>query len=110
MTEDITTQILVQIRTDIAEMRTELREEITDVRTELRAEIAELRTEVRTDIAELRNEVRTDIGELRTSVRSLQRQFASMTEIVGLLVRDNKRIDGRIAALERHLGVLPSGA
>ena len=106
MTEDITTQILIQIRADIAEMRTELRTEIAELRTDVRTEIADVRTE----IAELRTEVRTDIGEVRTSVRSLNRQFGSMTEILGLLVRDNKRIDGRIAALERHLGVAPAGA
>ena len=83
MTEDITTQILIQIRTDIADMRTSLGAEIADVRTQ--------------------------VTRLDTSVRSMREQFASMTQILGLLARNDERIDARIAALERHLGVAPAG-
>jgi hypothetical protein len=90
VTEDITTQILIQIRADIADLRTTLGAEIGDVRTEV-------------------GELRTQVTRLDTSVRSLREQFGSMTQILGLLARNDERIDGRIAALERHLGVAPSG-
>ncbi len=56
---------MAELRTEMAELRTELRGEMAELRTELRGEMAELRTELRGEMAEFREEVRTEIAELR---------------------------------------------
>ena len=55
---------MAELRTEMADLRTELRTEMADLRTELRTEMADLRTEVRTGAASLR----TEMAELRTEL------------------------------------------
>ena len=55
---------MADVRTEIADLRSEVRTEITGVRIE----IAGLRTEFRTEIADLRTEVRTGGASLRAEL------------------------------------------
>jgi F0F1-type ATP synthase membrane subunit b/b' len=59
---------LAELRTEIAELKTELKTEIAELRTELKAEIAELRTELKAEIAGLRTELRAEIAAVRTEL------------------------------------------
>ena len=47
---------IAEIRTEIAEIKTELKTEIAETRTELRTEIAETRTELRTEMERNKSE------------------------------------------------------
>jgi F0F1-type ATP synthase membrane subunit b/b' len=59
---------LAELRTEIAELKTELKTEIAELRTELKAEIAELRTELKAEIAGLRTELKAEIAAVRTEL------------------------------------------
>lgn len=61
----------IEVKRDIADLRTELKGDIADLRTELKADIAGLRTEVKGDIAELRTDLKGDIGRLDDRVYAL---------------------------------------
>ena len=57
---------LAEIRTEIAKLKNELKTEIADLRTERKAEVAEIRTE----IADLRTELKSEIAGLRSEQRT----------------------------------------
>ena len=54
---------MAELRTEMADLRTELRTEMADLRTEVRTGAASLRTEM----ADLRTELRTEIADAITS-------------------------------------------
>jgi hypothetical protein len=59
---------LAEVRTEIADLRTELKTEIADLRTELKTDIAELRI----DLEKLRADVKTDVESVSTEVAILR--------------------------------------
>jgi chromosome segregation ATPase len=82
---------IADLRTEIAELRTELKGDIAELRTELKGEIAELRTELKGEIAELRTELKGDISGLRaelTGVKDMIKdlQINLVKWIVGLMI------------------------
>ena len=67
---------------DLVLMRAEFHTDIAELRTV----IAELRTEVKTDITELRTEVKTDIAELRTELyKSLNAQTMKFITVMSAI-------------------------
>ena len=61
----------VATKTDIAELRSE----IAELRTELKTEMAELRTELKTEMAELRTEFGTETSGIRADMNSLKAEL-----------------------------------
>jgi hypothetical protein len=55
---------MIDIRAELASVRTELKGDIASVRTELRDDIASVRDELKSDIAEVRTELKSDIARL----------------------------------------------
>ena len=87
-TSELATKIdIAEVRTEIAELRTELKTEIAELRTELKTDIAGVRTELKTDIAG----VRTEIAELRTDLKAEIAQTSNRTVyilggLIGILI------------------------
>jgi ribosomal protein L29 len=71
---------IAEVKTEIADLRTELKTEIADLRTELKAEIADLRTETKADNARLRN----DMVELKAEL--FRFMYVQAMGVVGLTV------------------------
>ena len=63
-----------ELRTEMQTLRAEVRTDIADVRTEMQA----LRAEVNTEMQTLRAEVRTDIADVRTDIRALEHRLAGV--------------------------------
>lgn len=59
---------IAEVKTEIAQLRTEVKTEIAQLKTE----IAELRTEVKTDIAQLKTEMAALRVELKTDIATLK--------------------------------------
>ena len=83
--------VLVTLRGEMAELRSELRGEMAELRGELRGEMAELRgemAELRGEMAELRGEMRGLPGEMtKTFVTWLLASQAAVIAVVGFLLR-----------------------
>jgi len=78
MTTEITTQILQQIRTDIADLRGEVQGDMSSLRTEIR---------------ELRSEMNHRFEQVND-------QFSAMLALMGRLVRNDQSHDERLTTLE----------
>lgn len=103
-TANVRTEI-AEVRTDVAELKAELKGDIASVRSELKGDISELRAELKGDMAGLRSELKSDMAELRAELKSdmaelrteLKLDFqANRAEII-----TNRRMLGRFA-LHRH--------
>jgi len=88
---------IANLRTEIADLRTELkgdiasvRTEIADLRTELKGDIADLRTELKGDIADLRQEFTASFaflnGKIDTEIAKIYGEFKSIRLWMKLLV------------------------
>ena len=83
-TESVATKVdIAEVKTEIAEVKSELkadiaevRTEITEVKSELKADIAEVRTE----IAEVKSELKAEIAEVRTEVAAVRTEMAERFE------------------------------
>jgi hypothetical protein len=82
MTSEITTQILQQIRTDIAELRTGVQGDISSLRAEVR-------------------DLRSDVNHRFTQVND---QFSAVLALMGRFVRHDEGHDRRLTALEALAG------
>ncbi len=83
-------------KADIAEVRTE----IAETRSELKGEIAEVRTEiaeVRTEIAETRSELKAEIAEVRVEIHKAKNQL--LTWFISIMIGTAVTYIGTIAAL-----------
>ena len=72
----------VALRTELKTAVADLRTEIADLRTEMRTEVAGLKTE----IADLRTEMRTEIAGLRTEIANLRGGINQLQWKVGVVV------------------------
>jgi len=81
---------IANLRTEIAEVRTELKGDIADLRTELKGDIADLRTELKGDIANLRQEFTASFaflnGKIDTEIAKIYGEFKSIRLWMKLLV------------------------
>jgi uncharacterized coiled-coil DUF342 family protein len=84
---------LAEVRTEIADLRTELKTEIAEVRTE----IAGLRSELKTEIAQLRSELRTEIAAVRTEMAEMKAELLKW--IIGAVGVQTVVILGALASL-----------
>ncbi|MDE2857472.1 MAG: hypothetical protein OXN94_06445 [Chloroflexota bacterium] len=72
----------VATKADVADIRTE----IANLRTELKTDNASLRTEVMSEIGSLRTEVTSEIGSLRTDMKNMRWMIGVMIAGVSVLV------------------------
>jgi|GEM_PF-805511 len=77
---------IANVRTEIADLRTELKGDIADLRTELKGDIADLRTELKGDIAGLRTEIAEVRSDLKIEIAKIQGEFKSIRLWMKLLV------------------------
>ncbi len=59
---------MTELRTEMGELRADLGTEMGELRADLRTEMGELRTDLRTEMADLRGDVRSAMGDLRGDV------------------------------------------
>jgi chromosome segregation ATPase len=95
---------IAEIKTDVAEAKSELEIRIGEVRTELAEARSELKTDVaelRAELAETRSELKTEIGavrsELKTNIASVRGEIAGVNTRLGAL-------EVRVDALPQRLG------
>ena len=77
---------IADVRTEIANLRTELKTDIANLRTELKTDIANLRTEVKSDIGSLRTKVSSDIGSLRSDLKNMRWMIGTIIAGASVLV------------------------
>jgi len=84
---------IAEVKTSIAELRTELKVEIAGIRTEgkveiagVRTEIAGLRTELKDEIAGVRTELKGEIAAVRTSLESMEAKLIKWFVATGLSI------------------------
>ena len=84
---------IAEVKTSIAELRTELKVEIAGDRTELKGDIAGLRTELKSEIAEVRNEIagvrtelKDEIGRVWTGIKSMEVKIIRWFIATGLTI------------------------
>ena len=70
---------------EVGGLRTELRTGLADVRTELAQEVGGLRTELRTGLADVRTELRTGLADVRTE---LHKEIGSLHQALGAQTRN----------------------
>ena len=86
MTEDITSQILIQIRQDIAKVD---------------SRVGSLEERLESGLADLRSEMRQGFAKVNE-------QLGAVVILMGHLARNDDRLEARIETIERHLGILGS--
>jgi hypothetical protein len=79
---------LADVKTDMAEMRSELKTEMAELRSELKTEMADLRSELRTEIAGVKGEIAALKGEM------FRFMYLQAMGIVGLTVALVKLLPG----------------
>jgi hypothetical protein len=78
---------IAEVKTSIAELRTELKVEIAEVRVEIAGVRTELRSGiagVRTAIAEVRTELKDEIGRVRTAIESMDAKIIRWVVATGI--------------------------
>jgi ribosomal protein L29 len=96
------------LRSEIAELRSEMKAEIQELRSDTKAEIQELRSEVKAEIQELRSEMRGEIAQVRSEIAQVRSEIAQLgtslrAEMAQLEHRVLIRLGGLIVVL---LGLL----
>ena len=81
-----------ELRTEMADLRTDMRTEMADLRTDMRTEMADLRTDVGTELAGLRGEMAGMRGDLRAEIKGMALKvtlgvMASMVGGLGLVAK-----------------------
>ncbi len=120
MSDDLTVNILIEIRDEIRSTNARLdgtNQRLDQARTELRAEIAQVSTDlgsaiaqVRTDLGSAIAQVRTDLGsailgaELRIATRTIE-QTAATRDLYGLL-SGQLDLRGRVERCEHEIDAL----
>jgi hypothetical protein len=74
-----------ELRTDLAELRTEMHQEIGLLRTEMHQEIGLLRTDMHQEIGLLRTEMHQEIGLLRTDLHKQTERLLNRVQLVAAL-------------------------
>ena len=74
-----------ELRTEMADLRTDMRTEMADLRTELKTEMADLRTDMRTEMADLRTDVGTELAGLRGEMAGMRGDLCA--EIKGMALK-----------------------
>ena len=91
----------VELRQEIADLRSAVKEDLAGLRTELKEDIANLRAELKQNLADLRTEVDGKIADVRTELKG------DIANLRAELKGDIARLDKRIAVL--NLGVFSFG-
>jgi chromosome segregation ATPase len=60
---------IANVRTEIADLRTELKEDMANLRAELKEDMANLRAELKEDMVNLRAELKEDMANLRAELK-----------------------------------------
>ncbi|MBF0495224.1 MAG: DUF1640 domain-containing protein [Deltaproteobacteria bacterium] len=67
--KDDMAELKVELKGDMAELKSELKDDMAELRVELKGDMAELKSELKNDIAELRVELKGDMAELRSELK-----------------------------------------
>ena len=93
----------VATKEDLRNLGIELRSEMAELRSELRSEIAELRSE----ITGLRSETRGEIAELRSEITGLRSELrGEIAELRSEIANINNRIDNLSKSLTIRMGAM----
>ena len=91
---------IANLRTEIAEVRTELKEDMANLRSELKEDMANLRAELKEDMANLRAELKGDNANLR------QEFTASFAFLNGKIDTEVARLAGELKSIRLWMKLL----
>jgi len=102
---------IANVRTEIADLRTELKEDMANLRAELKEDMANLRAELKEDMVNLRAELKEDMANLRAELKgdnaNLRQEFtASFAFLNGKIDTEVARLAGEFKSIRLWMKLL----
>ena len=91
-------EMVVGIKSDISDFKTEIKSDISDFKTEIKSDISDFKTEIISEMADFKAEIRAEIAEIKVAQSELRADIikwgvalfvgsiVAMTSIVGVFL------------------------